>query len=91
MLMREPDVKVIYDATHSVQQPGALNGRSGGKAEFIVPLARAAVAVGCDGLFFEVHPEPARALSDGPNALRLDELAGVVDDLLRIRQAAGVR
>ncbi len=90
VMMREPDVRVVYDATHSVQQPGALNGRSGGRAEFIVPLARAAVAVGCDGLFFEVHPEPERALSDGPNALRLDLLAGVVDDLMRIRQAARV-
>jgi len=87
MIMREPDVKVIYDATHSVQQPGALNGKSGGRAEFIVPLARAAVAVGCDGLFFEVHPEPAEALSDGPNALRLDQLAGVIDGLMRIREA----
>ena len=88
VIMREPGVRVIYDATHSVQQPGALKGRSGGRAEFIVPLARAAVAVGVDGLFFEVHPEPAEALSDGPNALRLDQLAGVVDILLRIRQAA---
>lgn len=90
LVMREPGVRVVYDATHSVQQPGALNGRSGGRAEFIVPLARAAVAVGCDGLFFEVHPEPAAALSDGPNALRLDLLPGVVEELLRIRQAAGV-
>jgi 2-dehydro-3-deoxyphosphooctonate aldolase (KDO 8-P synthase) len=89
VLMQEADVKVIYDATHSVQQPGALDGRSGGRAEFIVPLARAAVAVGCDGLFFEVHPEPAKALSDGPNALRLDLLPEVIDSLLRIRQAAG--
>lgn len=88
VVMREPDVKVIYDATHSVQQPGALQDRSGGRPEFIVPLARAAVAVGCDGLFFEVHPEPARALSDGPNALLLGDLPEVIEGLLRIRSAA---
>jgi 2-dehydro-3-deoxyphosphooctonate aldolase (KDO 8-P synthase) len=85
LVMREPDVRVVYDATHSVQQPGAGGGKSGGRREFIVPLARAAVAVGCDGLFFEVHPDPSRALSDGPNALPLDELPGVIDDLLAIR------
>lgn len=89
-LMREPGVRVIYDATHSVQQPGAMNGRSGGRPEFIVPLARAAVAVGCDGVFFEVHPEPSKALSDGPNSLPLDQLAGVVKSLLAVRAAAGV-
>lgn len=87
-IMREPGVRVIYDATHSVQQPGALDGKSGGLREFIVPLARAAVAVGCDGVFFEVHPDPANALSDGPNALPLDELSGVIDRLLAIRVAA---
>jgi 2-dehydro-3-deoxyphosphooctonate aldolase (KDO 8-P synthase) len=88
LIMREPGVRIVYDATHSVQQPGALDGRSGGLPEFIVPLARAAVAVGCDGLFFEVHPEPSRALSDGPNALPLDALSGVVEQLLTIRAAA---
>jgi 2-dehydro-3-deoxyphosphooctonate aldolase (KDO 8-P synthase) len=88
LIMREPDVRVVYDATHSVQQPGAAGGKSGGLREFIVPLARAAVAVGCDGLFFEVHPDPSRALSDGPNALPLDQLATVIDDLLAIRERA---
>jgi 2-dehydro-3-deoxyphosphooctonate aldolase (KDO 8-P synthase) len=88
LIMREPDVRVVYDATHSVQQPGAAGGTSGGLREFIVPLARAAVAVGCDGLFFEVHPDPSRALSDGPNALPLDELPGVIDGLLAIRDRA---
>ena len=90
VIMREPDVRVIYDATHSVQQPGALGGVSGGLREFIVPLARAAVAVGCDGVFFEVHPDPTVALSDGPNALRLDELPRVIDELLALRAAAPV-
>ncbi len=88
LIMREPDVRVVYDATHSVQQPGAAGGTSGGLREFIVPLARAAVAVGCDGLFFEVHPDPSRALSDGPNALPLDQLPSVIDDLLAIRERA---
>jgi 2-dehydro-3-deoxyphosphooctonate aldolase (KDO 8-P synthase) len=88
LIMREPDVRVVYDATHSVQQPGAAGGTSGGLREFIVPLARAAVAVGCDGLFFEVHPDPSRALSDGPNALPLDQLPTVIDDLLAIRERA---
>jgi 2-dehydro-3-deoxyphosphooctonate aldolase (KDO 8-P synthase) len=84
VIMKEPGVRVVYDATHSVQQPGALDGRSGGHREFIVPLARAAVAVGCDGLFFEVHPDPSKALSDGPNALPLDQLSDVMDGLLDI-------
>jgi 2-dehydro-3-deoxyphosphooctonate aldolase (KDO 8-P synthase) len=88
VVMAEPGVRVVYDATHSVQQPGAQGDASGGLREFIVPLARAAVAVGCDGLFFEVHPDPARALSDGPNALPLDVLPSVIDGLLAIRAAA---
>jgi len=88
VIMREPGVRIVFDATHSVQQPGAHGGASGGLREFIVPLARAAVAVGCDGLFFEVHPDPARALSDGPNALPLGELEPVLDRLLEIRAAA---
>lgn len=67
---------VIYDATHSVQLPGALKGASGGQREFILPLARAAVAVGVSGLFCEVHPTPEQALSDGPNNLPLASLPG---------------
>lgn len=87
--MKAPGVRVIYDATHSVQLPGALDGRSGGRREFIVPLAKAAVAVGCDGLFFEVHPDPDAALSDGPNALPLAQLPSVVARLLAIRAVSG--
>jgi 2-dehydro-3-deoxyphosphooctonate aldolase (KDO 8-P synthase) len=85
IMMREPDVRVVYDATHSVQQPGALGSTSGGLREFVVPLARAAAAVGCDGLFFEVHPDPEKALSDGPNSLQLGDLPAVVDQVLAIR------
>jgi 2-dehydro-3-deoxyphosphooctonate aldolase (KDO 8-P synthase) len=88
VVMREPGVRVVFDATHSVQQPGAQGDSSGGLREFVVPLARAAVAVGVDGLFFEVHPDPPHALSDGPNALWLDDLPAVVDGLLAIRAAA---
>lgn len=88
VVMREPGVRVVYDATHSVQQPGAADGTSGGLREFIVPLARAAVAVGCDGLFFETHPDPVHARSDGPNALPLDRLGAVVESLLAIRAAS---
>jgi len=75
-IMRESGWPVIFDATHSVQLPSGAGGVSGGQPEFIEPLARAAVAVGIDGVFVEVHDCPEQALSDGPNALRLDLLAG---------------
>lgn len=74
-IMREWGWPVIFDATHSVQLPGAAGSASAGAPQFIEPLSRAAVATGIDGVFVEVHEEPARALSDGPNALRLDLLA----------------
>jgi 2-dehydro-3-deoxyphosphooctonate aldolase (KDO 8-P synthase) len=66
---------VVFDATHSVQLPGGAGSASGGQPQFIETLSRAAVAAGIDGLFVEVHEEPERALSDGANALRLDQLA----------------
>ncbi len=65
---------VIFDVTHSIQLPGGLGNRSGGQREFAEPLARAAVAVGVDGLFMEVHPDPEKALCDGPNMIRLDDV-----------------
>jgi len=74
-IMREAGWPVVFDATHSVQLPSGAGGASGGQPEFIEPLARAAVAVGIDGVFVEVHDRPEEALSDGPNALRLDLLA----------------
>ena len=89
LAMRQPGVRVIYDATHSVQQPGALGTATGGRREFVAPLARAAAAVGVDGLFMEVHPDPDHALSDGPNSLALRDLRGLVETLLRVREAAG--
>jgi 2-dehydro-3-deoxyphosphooctonate aldolase (KDO 8-P synthase) len=79
---------VVFDGTHSVQQPSAANGTSGGQPEFIPLLARAAVAAGVDGLFLEVHDDPAHAKSDGANALRLDLLKPLLVRLLAIHAAA---
>jgi len=76
---------VIFDATHSVQQPGGQGTSSGGQREFVAPLARAAVAVGVDGLFMEVHPDPDQALSDGPNMVPLHRLEALLEQLLAIR------
>lgn len=84
VIMRELGFPVVFDATHSVQLPGGAGTASGGQAQFIEPLSRAAVAVGVDALFVEVHEAPERALSDGPNALRLDLLAPLLDRLRRI-------
>jgi 2-dehydro-3-deoxyphosphooctonate aldolase (KDO 8-P synthase) len=83
-IMRELGCPVIFDATHSVQLPGAAGTASGGQPQFIAPLARAAVAAGVDGLFVEVHEAPERALSDGANALRLDALNPLLATLRRI-------
>ena len=76
---------VIFDATHSVQQPGGQGGTSGGQREYVAPLARAAVAVGVDGLFMEIHPNPDKALSDGPNMFPLHRLEPLLKQLLAIR------
>lgn len=81
VIMRGFGFPVIFDATHSVQLPGAAGAFSGGQAQFIEPLARAAIAVGIDGLFVEVHEAPERALSDGANALRLDRLEALLQKL----------
>ena len=78
---------VVFDGTHSVQTPSAGNGVSGGNPEFIPVLARAAVAAGVDGVFLEVHDDPACAKSDGANALRLDKLQGVLEQLLAVHAA----
>lgn len=73
---------VIMDCTHSVQRPGAANGTTGGNREFVPAMARAAKAFGANGYFFEVHPDPDRAKSDGPNMLRLDDLEPLIESLL---------
>jgi 2-dehydro-3-deoxyphosphooctonate aldolase (KDO 8-P synthase) len=83
-IMRESGWPVVFDATHSVQLPGAAGAGSGGQPQFIETLARAAVAAGVDGLFVEVHEAPERALSDGANALRLDQLGPLLERLRAI-------
>jgi 2-dehydro-3-deoxyphosphooctonate aldolase (KDO 8-P synthase) len=85
--MQELGRPVIFDATHSVQMPGARGDSSGGERRMIPYLARAAVACGCDGVFLETHPRPDEALSDGPNMIPLDELGSLIECCLRIRQA----
>ena len=86
-VMADLGYPVIFDATHSVQQPGGLGGRSGGQREFVSVLARAAVAVGVQGLFMEAHDDPDNAPSDGPNMLALDDMPAVLDSLVRIDAA----
>jgi 2-dehydro-3-deoxyphosphooctonate aldolase (KDO 8-P synthase) len=87
VIMRDLGCPVVFDATHSVQLPGGGAGKSAGEREFVAPLARAAVAAGADGLFAEVHPEPERALCDGPNMLYLDDVAALLRVLLEVRAA----
>ena len=86
VIMRETRCPVIFDATHSVQQPGGQGGRSGGQREFVPVLARAAVAVGIAGVFMETHPEPDRALSDGPNVWPLGKMEKLLETLIAIDQ-----
>jgi 2-dehydro-3-deoxyphosphooctonate aldolase (KDO 8-P synthase) len=92
VIMRRLGYPVVFDATHSAQLPGAGEGgkSSGGQREFVAPLARAAVAAGIDGIFMEVHEDPDRALSDGPNSYRLDQLAALLEILKRIHEVAHV-
>ena len=83
-IMRETDCPVVFDATHSVQLPGGANGVSGGQREFIPVLARAAVAAGISGLFMETHPNPEKALSDGPNSWPLDKMEVLLEQLMAL-------
>lgn len=85
-VMRDTECPVVYDATHSVQQPGGLGGCSGGNREFVPVLARAAVASGVSGLFMETHPNPEEALSDGPNSWPLDKMSDLIKMLMAIDQ-----
>ncbi|NIP46541.1 MAG: 3-deoxy-8-phosphooctulonate synthase [Gammaproteobacteria bacterium] len=83
-VMRETGCPVVFDATHSVQQPGGLGTSSGGQREFVPVLARAAVAAGIAGVFMETHPDPDKALSDGPNAWPLDRMARLLETLVAL-------
>ncbi len=83
-VMRETNCPVVFDATHSVQLPGKEGGRSGGQREFVPVLARAAVAVGISGLFMETHPNPEKALSDGPNSWPLDKMEALLKTLKKL-------
>jgi 2-dehydro-3-deoxyphosphooctonate aldolase (KDO 8-P synthase) len=85
--MQETGSPVIFDATHSVQKPGALGDRTGGIREMVPVLARSAVAAGCDGVFLETHPDPDRSPSDGPNMIPLDQLAELIRTCQRVREA----
>lgn len=86
-IMRSLGTPVIFDATHSVQEPGGLGNATGGNRKMVEPLARAAVAVGVDGLFFETHPNPDQSPSDGPNMIPLDQFAAMIDRVLKVRSA----
>jgi 2-dehydro-3-deoxyphosphooctonate aldolase (KDO 8-P synthase) len=83
-ILREAKAPVVFDATHSVQLPGGQGNTSGGQREFVPVLARAAVAVGISGLFMETHPDPAKALSDGPNAVPLNRMKELLESLVAI-------
>jgi 2-dehydro-3-deoxyphosphooctonate aldolase (KDO 8-P synthase) len=86
-IMRPFGYPIVFDATHSVQKPGAGAGCSGGEKEFVFPLARAAVAVGVDGVFMEVHIDPSKALCDGENSIALNDLPAILQTLKRIEEA----
>jgi 2-dehydro-3-deoxyphosphooctonate aldolase (KDO 8-P synthase) len=89
--MQDLGAPVIFDATHSVQMPGTGSPTTGGDRRMVPYLARSAVAAGCDGLFLETHPQPDKALSDGPNMIPLDQLPSLLECCLRLRQALAVR
>jgi len=82
--MRETGCPVVFDATHSVQLPGGGDGRSSGRREFVPVLARAAIAAGVAGLFMECHPDPDKALSDGPNAWPIPRLEALLSTLIEL-------
>ena len=84
VIMKETQCPVIFDATHSLQLPGGKGSSSDGQREYINPLARAASAVGIAGIFIETHPDPEKALSDGPNSLPLNELKPLMEKLVKI-------
>jgi 2-dehydro-3-deoxyphosphooctonate aldolase (KDO 8-P synthase) len=85
-IMKQNGLPTVFDATHAVQLPGAGGGKSSGQREFVPPLAKAALAAGADGLFIETHPNPDRAISDGPNMIALKNLGGLLESCLAVWQ-----
>ena len=85
--MSELGYPVVYDATHSVQMPGGKGTASGGEARFVLPLSKAATAIGCDALFLEVHSDPQKAKSDGPNMMKMSDLEDFLRQVIRIEKA----
>lgn len=85
--MKKFGYPVVMDATHSVQKPGGKGDATGGNREYVEPLAKAAIAAGADALFFEVHPDPDHALSDGPNMVRLDEFESMLQRIMKVYEA----
>ena len=85
--MKKFGYPVVMDATHSVQKPGGKGNATGGNREYVEPLAKAAIAAGADALFFEVHPDPDNALSDGPNMVKLDEFEEMLKRIIRVYDA----
>jgi 2-dehydro-3-deoxyphosphooctonate aldolase (KDO 8-P synthase) len=84
VIMKENGCPIVYDASHSVQKPGANNGVSSGDSKFISPLAKAAVAIGIDALFIESHPNPSKAISDGDNSLNINDLEKLLKEIIDI-------
>lgn len=85
--MKKFGYPIVMDATHSVQRPGGKGNTTGGNREYVEPLAKAAIAAGADALFFEVHPDPDNALSDGPNMVKLDEFEGLLERVIKVYDA----
>ncbi|MBS0630708.1 MAG: 3-deoxy-8-phosphooctulonate synthase [Verrucomicrobia bacterium] len=88
-IMKQNGYPTVFDATHAVQLPGAGGGKSSGQREFVPPLAKAALAAGAEGLFIETHPDPANAISDGPNMIPLAELPALIADCIAVWRAVG--
>jgi len=84
VIMKEMGCPVVYDASHSVQKPGAKMGASSGDSKYILPLAKAATAIGIDGLFIESHPDPSKAISDGDNSMKLDNMENLLKEIISI-------
>ena len=88
--MKKFGYPVVFDATHSVQKPGGKGDATGGNRLFVEPLAKAAIAAGADALFFEIHPDPDHAMSDGPNMVKLDEFEGILERVIRVYDAVNM-